>query len=266
MGQLTDFTFRGKSLVGDVFVETGTYKGETARLAAVSGFKAVQTIEVAVEWHHYSSDRLGGWPGVELFCGSSPVILPVILDHKRPTTFWLDAHYQGNDRRCEMDPAYGECPLLAELAVIRKVPWRYRPVILIDDAYLFDPERKMPDTLAEGDWPTKTQIRDALPPGYDVHVHEERLYCLPNNFLETAPPLPSDWPLRAAAARLVAATAGNAASLDTLLQRYSYVCGETAAVTDFRRCIEPLKPAALELRDALVNWPITVYGWPITSA
>jgi len=110
---------------------------------------------------------------VHVHLGSSPEILPKIIDPQVPTTFWLDAHYQGSSP-IEQDPVYGECPLLAELEVIFSYGWS--PIVLIDDAYMFD--ERIHAGFDRSHWPSMEAIRSALPPHYELDESEEILYCL----------------------------------------------------------------------------------------
>lgn len=260
MGQLTDFAFRGKTLVGEVFVETGTYKGETLRVAACAGFEHCKSVEVCERHYRETCDALGGWPGVELFFGTSPGFLEsAAVDPGYPTVFWLDAHYQGNGDRNEMDVLYGECPLLAELVAIWSHRWDYAPVVLIDDAYMFDESRATVvrlDAFALDQWPVLGQIRERLPPGYTVETEDGRLYCLPPGLLDAAPDAagPAE-ATRRAAARAAAVLDVSASVVAGIVHHYAYACGETAAVTDLRRVYTACGVRADELRDAMRAWP-----------
>jgi hypothetical protein len=138
------------------------------------GFLTLHSIEVCEANFLAARAKFSGLPNVHLHYGSSPDVLPAIIDPKLPTTFWLDAHYQGGDRR-EQDKKYGECPLLAELRVIFSYDWS--PIVLIDDAHMFD--HLIPPGFNRDHWPTVAQIRDALPASYRLQEHNGILYCTP---------------------------------------------------------------------------------------
>ena len=115
----------------NVFVETGTFLGETAAWAA-GLFDSVYTIEAAKELYLQASQRHTRLNNVKFLNGESQAILAeVVAQLDQPALFWLDAHWSGG-------PTWGsdqECPLLEELAVICASSLNH--LILIDDARLF---------------------------------------------------------------------------------------------------------------------------------
>ncbi len=115
----------------NVFVETGTFLGETAAWAA-GFFDSVYTIEAAKELYLQASKRHTRLNNVKFLNGESQAILAeVVAQIDQPALFWLDAHWSGG-------PTWGsdqECPLLEELAVICASSLDH--LILIDDARLF---------------------------------------------------------------------------------------------------------------------------------
>ncbi|MEX0675916.1 MAG: hypothetical protein WD063_02495 [Pirellulales bacterium] len=171
--RLREFAFRGQSVVRPVFIETGTYQGETLANALAAGFEELHSIEVCASNYELAKARFTDHAQVHLHFGSSPEILPRIIDPAIPTTFWLDAHYQGSSR-AEQDPAYGECPLLAELGIIFSHDWS--PIVLIDDAYMFD--ERMRGGFQRSQWPSVEQIRAALPLAYELSEEDEILVCV----------------------------------------------------------------------------------------
>src|SRR5882724_7917824 len=113
------------------FVETGTYRGNTAAWAA-GQFTRVTTIELSPAFHAAAQERFRGQPGVRLLRGeSSAVLREIVPTLTGPALFWLDAHWSGLDTVGRE----AECPLLAEIAVINAAS----PVhtVLVDDARLF---------------------------------------------------------------------------------------------------------------------------------
>ncbi len=181
-----DYSSRGLhfgvyKLVRDVFIETGTFRGDTLMSAVAAGFRQLYSMECCERLYRAACRRFANCPHVRLHLGSSPDILPKIMDPALATTFWLDARYQGYDRD-EFDLAVGECPLLLELAAIRAVPWKTPPVIVIDDAAIF---RHGFDHLGElgmrfdpCQWPSIEQVRQALPAGYEKKKGSGLFTCL----------------------------------------------------------------------------------------
>jgi len=106
------------------FIETGTYKGGTARWAA-KHFEKVITIEASEEIYKSAHAILAPFPNISHLLGTSQEHLPH-LSNAVTTLFWLDAHH------CGGDTFKGANPLLQELDIINQ-RWK-DPYILIDDA------------------------------------------------------------------------------------------------------------------------------------
>ncbi len=140
-----------------VFVETGTYCGTTARLAA-KAFARVYTIERAESLFQAHSPALRALGNVEPLLGDSREVLPKLLPalHGQRAVFWLDGHWSGEETAGRGD----ECPLLAELAAIAA---RVEDTILIDDARLFLCAPPRPHDASQ--WPTIAEIVAALGSG-----------------------------------------------------------------------------------------------------
>lgn len=166
MGRLYDFTnFDGVNLLNDVFVETGTFQGETLAQAVNAGFKEIHTIDVVQKYCDQAKIRFKDYENLHCHCGTSPDILSEILDGKKSTTFWLDAHYQNNAdfETCEK---YGQCPVLEELKVIFSIEWQARIVILIDDSHMFrNPDQ---NRFKVEEWPKEDKIFSIVPEGYTI--------------------------------------------------------------------------------------------------
>lgn len=136
------------------FVETGTFRGLTAEWAA-RHFWRVTTIELPGEWYDESKAKLRPLANVQLLCGDSWTILPLVVSGlKGPTMFWLDAHWFGQGPKSDK----GECPLLAEIAAINASSLPH--VILADDARYFENPPPLPHKAEE--WPTLAQVSAAL--------------------------------------------------------------------------------------------------------
>jgi hypothetical protein len=101
--------------LGKVFVETGTYLGDTVQLALDAEFDLVHTIEVDQEMFNQCQKRFKDNNKVKIWFGDSVDFMPKIVQELTgPATFWLDAHASGPLR----GGRYARCPLVLELEAI----------------------------------------------------------------------------------------------------------------------------------------------------
>lgn len=158
-----------------VFLETGTYKGETT-LAAARHFPRVITVELSPEMYEFAAGRLDALHNVERILGSSPDTLRRLspMLGTQSVVYWLDAHWCGEATA----GAAAECPLLDELDAIGTL--NDRSVILIDDARLFLAPPPAPHQVSQ--WPQLSDITRALDRLSAVH----RLWVI-NDVLVFAP-------------------------------------------------------------------------------
>jgi len=177
-GQPGDFLIAPPNV--EVFIETGTSTGETLA-NAVEVFKECHSVEFHHPTYLESSKRFLHEPKAKVYYGSSPLVLPYLIDPKKPTMFWLDAHFVPG---LAVPPdVYGQCPLLAELDAIMSVNWEAPFFVLIDDAMCFGEEFwNTPVTIHNNleyvvianqghycagmkrdEWPTIPQIKAKLP-------------------------------------------------------------------------------------------------------
>jgi hypothetical protein len=154
-----------------VFVETGSYRGETIEWAR-HRFDRVYSIELSPEFHAECRRRFAEAPNVVLIQDDSvralERLLPEIGDQ---CVLWLDAHYssKGTARGAQA------VPLLDELAVIGRQRRRDH-VILIDDVRLFGSSD--PTGLVDWTGVTMPRVRGALGainPRYRVFEYEDTL-------------------------------------------------------------------------------------------
>lgn len=136
------------------FVETGSYRGDTAAWAA-QFFAAVHSVEMSLMHYEAALARHGHLANVKFAHGESPAFLadlaPALADD---SVFWLDAHWMGGTSH----GAHAQCPLLAELAEINRSPRAH--FLFIDDARLFLAPPPLPHQAEQ--WPTITQVIAAL--------------------------------------------------------------------------------------------------------
>lgn len=132
------------------FVETGTFRGDTARFAS-KHFSRVVTIEGAESLYQQAKRRLSDCPNIECLCGDSRTHLGNTLrDLTGPSIFWLDAHWSGGETFGEK----AECPLMDELDAIYSTT--SNSFTIIDDARFFVSVPPAPHNI--GSWPTYFDI------------------------------------------------------------------------------------------------------------
>jgi hypothetical protein len=134
-------------------VETGTYRGLTARALAPL-FESVVTIELSERLYERTAVTLRDIPNVEALQGHSAELLAAIARHEMPTLYFLDAHWSAGNTAGSTE----ECPVLDELAAIG----RGHPddCLVIDDARLFTSAPPPPHDPAQ--WPAILEVFDAI--------------------------------------------------------------------------------------------------------
>lgn len=144
------------------FVETGTFRGDTAQWAS-EHFDEVYTIELSPEYHAAALNRFAANTRVRPLSGNSAEVLAALVAKmSAPALFWLDAHWSGLDTSGRDH----ECPLLQELAAINASPLDH--VVLVDDARLFCAPPPAPHRAA--DWPDLFTTVSVLAAGGRRHV------------------------------------------------------------------------------------------------
>jgi hypothetical protein len=132
------------------FVETGTYRGDTAAWAAAH-FARVITIELSPEYHASAVERFRAQPQIRVLHGNSGAMLGQVLPGlSAPALFWLDAHWSGLDTAGRDS----ECPLLEELALINAAAPTH--LIMVDDARLFCAPPPRPHRAEQ--WPVLAEV------------------------------------------------------------------------------------------------------------
>lgn len=116
-----------------VFIETGTYLGDTVQ--AVKGrYAKVVSIEVDGPLCEKARERFREDRNVEIVLGDCVRELPRVLEAlSEPAVFWLDGHWSGEGT----GKGDVEEPVLLSLRQIREHPVRGH-VVFIDDARYFD--------------------------------------------------------------------------------------------------------------------------------
>ena len=195
MGILSD-AFRVQNsptqLVRDVLIETGTSVGDSFAFALTQPYKELYTIEWNAEAHHKALARFQhvldfkcpcpcGFSRTARLChGSSPEMLPRMMDGEKDTVFFLDAHWVGGETD-DYDRRYPQSVLLLELEAIARVQWKKRPLVICDDAAMrfsnFWTRLGVNERWEKSQWPTVDDIMQLMgPQGYSLTVLNDQLW------------------------------------------------------------------------------------------
>lgn len=139
-------SFKLEKYPNKYFIETGTYLGDGVKKALTSNaFQYIYSVEIDTLRHITAREAFSIYENVTIIKGDSGELLKLILKHiDFPCTFWLDAHYNGDE--AEYGPKW--CPLVEELEAIKNHPVKTHTIIVDDyrcmDNTHFDHERKIP--------------------------------------------------------------------------------------------------------------------------
>lgn len=170
-----------------VFIETGTFTGESLAYALTLDFSSWHSVDLSLEHYRRAATRFGGVQGLTLHHGDSAIVLPEILASLvTPAFFWLDAHW------CFLDTARGpkDCPVLEELAAIAEHERRtgIEHLILVDDVHVFGTGPESPCIVTddvvfvpEADWTeiTLERAQDILGRHKQFRVWGDALIAVP---------------------------------------------------------------------------------------
>lgn len=161
------------SINSSTFVETGTFKGNTA-IWAKEHFQKVYSIELSKFIYDKYCNELKD-KGINAIYGDSRSVLPTIIEEvqNERCVFWLDGHWSGGDTYGAND----ECPLIDELNCLTD---RNRDIIMIDDARLFLSAPPLPHKPRN--WPTVTEIINLLQSssGRYIQIIDDVIFAIPN--------------------------------------------------------------------------------------
>ncbi|GAB4513295.1 MAG: hypothetical protein OHK0046_13990 [Anaerolineae bacterium] len=153
-----------------IFIEMGTYHGNTAVWAA-EHFDKVITTEMSHSIYQETSQKYHNIANIQFLFGDSRQLLKEIIPQvAEPAIFWLDSHWSGGETYGEND----ECPLLDELQIINQSPVEH--FILIDDARYFLCPPPEPHHIAA--WPTISEVVTTLGQRYIV-IFEDVIIAVP---------------------------------------------------------------------------------------
>jgi hypothetical protein len=158
-----------------VFIETGTYCGDTAAWAACH-FDSVTTIEYSREIHQEAVGRHGKIQNINFILGDSRAVLKTIVPKlSNPAVFWLDSHWSGGQTYGAND----ECPLLEEIRTLHMQKCTH--FLFIDDARLFTSPPPRPHRVDE--WPSIDEVIEAVKScndDYYIVLIEDVIVAAPN--------------------------------------------------------------------------------------
>src|SRR5262245_35898557 len=148
LDRLVEFCARDLGIC--TFVETGTFRGESAAWAA-KRFRQVITIERNPDLHVKARDMAVD-PNIVFRCGHSPDILPEIAASPNAKLYWLDAHWCGVYG--DSDGIDDQCPIAGELTALRG--GTADDIILIDDFHMF--AMPPPEPFRVEQWPSLDEL------------------------------------------------------------------------------------------------------------
>ena len=155
--------FLSRHLPFEVFVETGTYEGESIERIRPY-FKKFYSVELSEYYADFAKNRFAKDPMVRIVCGNAPEeigrLQPAIMG--KSVLYWLDSHW------CDAQAAEGktsQCTLLGELRSIDRLS--RDSVVLIDDARLFLSPPGKPHDYTQ--WPNLSEIMALLSGLSDSH-------------------------------------------------------------------------------------------------
>jgi hypothetical protein len=154
-------------------VETGTFRGDTARTLA-QVFPEVMTVELSPQLHAVSSTRLSDLAHVRVIHGNSAEVLRLLATNRVPTFYFLDGHFSGGVTAGEEH----ECPVLGELRAIGG--GNPGNCVVIDDARLFGAAPPPPHDPSH--WPTLMEVLDVLRvnwPDHHITVTADQVIAVP---------------------------------------------------------------------------------------
>ena len=148
----------------DVFIETGTYMGDTVEHVK-EYFGSIFSIELSEELAGEAKNRFKNENKINIIQGDSATKLPEILSAIHGNcTFWLDGHYssefQLGDSYIVTGKGDKETPIAEELLHIASNPFQ-RHLILIDDARLFN---------GKNDYPQKSTLKELVKKHFPDHL------------------------------------------------------------------------------------------------
>jgi len=162
----------------NVFIETGTFEGETA-FCASKYFRSVHTIELSHQYYSKAHSRFAYSKSIHVYHGSSVSVLKNILPNiNGKIVFWLDAHYSGGGTA--KDGALNT-PILQELEAIKDCGVK-DSIILIDDIRLFDEVSNLSTNQSIHGYPSFKKLCEVIlniNPDYNFYFFSDLAIAVP---------------------------------------------------------------------------------------
>jgi hypothetical protein len=160
--ELLDHLRKGLNI--EVFIETGTYLGNTA-IEASQIFAKVITIEASFELYQTFAAVANAHANIGCLLGDSRSELRKAIDMTNGRRlYWLDAHWSGGITFGQTN----ECPVLNEIAICQELD--PDGVLMIDDARLF--LSPPPEPHNSEAWPTIGDITAELKNNYTIVISD----------------------------------------------------------------------------------------------
>lgn len=122
----------------NIFIETGSYKGDAIVLARQAGFKEIKSMDVSISNVEYCCERFKDKRNITVARGDSAKFLEVFLMAiKEPVMIWLDAHSQLFE---DEPPGENPFPLFKELEQVAKHPIKTHTILIDDILMLTHPD------------------------------------------------------------------------------------------------------------------------------
>tara|TARA_R110000803_G_scaffold33746_2_gene73851 strand:- start:671 stop:1234 length:564 start_codon:yes stop_codon:yes gene_type:complete len=118
----------------DLFIETGSYMGETlGNMKSV--FNKLVSIEITDKYYNYCCNKFANDKNVELVKGDCLLELPKLIEKfaNSRILFYLDGHYSAGDT----GKNHLDVPLIEELKLINEL-YNKEALIIVDDSDLFE--------------------------------------------------------------------------------------------------------------------------------
>jgi len=142
-----------------LFVETGTYYGETVE-AVRDYFDEIWSVEISNNLYSLAAQKFNHHPHIHIIEGDSSIILPDILKKiNDPCLFWLDGHFSGGDTSRGKE----DSPVKEELKYILDHD-QLNHVLLLDD---------VSDFSGHNGYPTIEEVNSLVQSsrtGWNMHV------------------------------------------------------------------------------------------------